>query len=87
MAHNTTVQLGGAAFLVCRVAGADRVGVSWVCCYALLMQWMYLADWMCLRIIARFLILFVKAKPNLSLPAKIKIEHFKPHAFQKVWWF
>lgn len=31
MAHNTTVQLGGTAFLVCKVAGVDRVGVNWVC--------------------------------------------------------
>ncbi|XP_037035058.1 zwei Ig domain protein zig-8 isoform X1 [Bradysia coprophila] len=29
MAHNTTVQLGGTAFLVCKVAGVDRVGVNW----------------------------------------------------------
>ncbi|XP_061503626.1 uncharacterized protein LOC1276929 isoform X1 [Anopheles gambiae] len=29
MAHNTTVQLGGVAFLVCKVAGVDRVGVNW----------------------------------------------------------
>uniref|UniRef100_A0A182IN06 Uncharacterized protein n=1 Tax=Anopheles atroparvus TaxID=41427 RepID=A0A182IN06_ANOAO len=27
MAHNTTVQLGGVAFLVCKVAGVDRVGM------------------------------------------------------------
>lgn len=34
MAHNTTVQLGGNAFLMCKVAGnnnIDRVGVNWVC--------------------------------------------------------
>lgn len=31
MAHNTTVQLGGTAFLVCKVSGVDRVGVNWVC--------------------------------------------------------
>lgn len=31
MAHNTTVQLGGTGFLVCKVAGVDRVGVNWVC--------------------------------------------------------
>lgn len=31
MAHNTTVQLGGNAFLMCKVAGVDRVGVNWVC--------------------------------------------------------
>lgn len=31
MAHNTTVQLGGTAFLMCKVAGVDRVGVNWVC--------------------------------------------------------
>ncbi|XP_065368315.1 hemicentin-1 isoform X2 [Calliphora vicina] len=30
MAHNTTVQLGGTAFLVCKVSGVDRVGVNWV---------------------------------------------------------
>ncbi|XP_031640852.1 zwei Ig domain protein zig-8 [Contarinia nasturtii] len=34
MAHNTTVQLGGNAFLMCKVAGVDRVGVgnqiSWI---------------------------------------------------------
>ncbi|XP_055311234.1 lachesin isoform X3 [Sitodiplosis mosellana] len=29
MAHNTTVQLGGNAFLMCKVAGVDRVGVNW----------------------------------------------------------
>ncbi|XP_050743124.1 uncharacterized protein LOC108026473 isoform X6 [Drosophila biarmipes] len=29
MAHNTTVQLGGTAFLVCKVSGVDRVGVNW----------------------------------------------------------
>ncbi|XP_033149141.1 uncharacterized protein LOC108596860 [Drosophila busckii] len=29
MAHNTTVQLGGTAFLVCKVTGVDRVGVNW----------------------------------------------------------
>lgn len=31
MAHNITVQLGGTAFLVCKVSGVDRVGVNWVC--------------------------------------------------------
>ncbi|XP_037941857.1 uncharacterized protein LOC119674773 [Teleopsis dalmanni] len=30
MAHNTTVQLGGTAFLVCKVSGVDRVGVNWI---------------------------------------------------------
>ncbi|XP_037731811.1 zwei Ig domain protein zig-8 isoform X3 [Drosophila subpulchrella] len=32
MAHNTTVQLGGTAFLVCKVSGVDRVGnqISWI---------------------------------------------------------
>ncbi|XP_055611873.1 hemicentin-1 isoform X2 [Uranotaenia lowii] len=30
MAHNTTVQLGGVAFLVCKVAGADRNQISWI---------------------------------------------------------
>ncbi|XP_055918603.1 uncharacterized protein LOC129950706 [Eupeodes corollae] len=29
MAHNTTVQLGGTAFLICKVSGVDRVGVNW----------------------------------------------------------
>lgn len=28
--QNTTVQLGGTAFLVCKVPGVDRVGVNWV---------------------------------------------------------
>ncbi|GAB0094636.1 Zwei Ig domain protein zig-8 [Sergentomyia squamirostris] len=28
-AHNTTVQLGGTAFLVCKVSGIDRVGANW----------------------------------------------------------
>ncbi|XP_058465178.1 zwei Ig domain protein zig-8 isoform X2 [Malaya genurostris] len=30
MAHNTTVQLGGVAFLVCKVAGVDRNQISWI---------------------------------------------------------
>ncbi|XP_037035059.1 zwei Ig domain protein zig-8 isoform X2 [Bradysia coprophila] len=30
MAHNTTVQLGGTAFLVCKVAGVDRNQISWI---------------------------------------------------------
>ncbi|XP_055530417.1 zwei Ig domain protein zig-8 isoform X2 [Wyeomyia smithii] len=30
MAHNTTVQLGGVAFLVCKVAGVDRSQISWI---------------------------------------------------------
>ena len=29
--QNLTVQLGGTAFLVCKVPGVDRVGVNWVC--------------------------------------------------------
>lgn len=28
--QNLTVQLGGTAFLVCKVPGVDRVGVNWV---------------------------------------------------------
>lgn len=28
MAHNATVQLGGTAFLVCKVAGIDRVSIN-----------------------------------------------------------
>lgn len=36
MAHNTTVQLGGTAFLVCKVSGVDRVGVNWVCFFSLI---------------------------------------------------
>lgn len=31
MAHNSSCQLGGTAFLMCKVAGVDRVGVNWVC--------------------------------------------------------
>ncbi|XP_037731813.1 lachesin isoform X3 [Drosophila suzukii] len=30
MAHNTTVQLGGTAFLVCKVSGVDRNQISWI---------------------------------------------------------
>jgi hypothetical protein len=28
--QNLTVQLGGTAFLVCKVPGVDRIGVNWV---------------------------------------------------------
>ncbi|XP_063701036.1 hemicentin-2-like [Culicoides brevitarsis] len=30
MAHNATVQLGGTAFLVCKVAGIDRNQITWI---------------------------------------------------------
>lgn len=44
MAHNTTVQLGGNAFLMCKVAGIDRVGVNWVCLLVLIFHFFILLE-------------------------------------------
>lgn len=48
MAHNTTVQLGGTAFLVCKVAGVDRVGVNWVFVFGVF-PLDVLIQWYCIR--------------------------------------
>lgn len=60
MAHNTTVQLGGTAFLVCKVAGVDRVGVY------LLFDYLVLFCCMCCLILITFSTFIGKFRLNLN---------------------